>query len=115
MKPTGITGALALSLLLIACGEGQPGASQNRQSADAYATSPVERVHSAAGTVTAVAGDQITISHGPVQGLGWPAMTMTFRVGAPEMVQDIRAGDRVAFEFIEADGGYTVMSLRKAQ
>ena len=107
-------GALALSLLLAACGETRSTGPENRQGADALpAASQGGEVYSAAGEVTAIADDQVTISHGPVEGIGWPAMTMTFRAASPEMVQGVSVGDRVSFAFWHDGGIYVLTSLSK--
>ena len=106
--------ALALSLLLAACGENQSVGPENRQGADAGpAASQAGKVYSAAGEVTAIAGNQVTISHGPVEGLGWPAMTMSFGAGSPETIEGVSVGDRVSFEFHRDNGAYTLTSLTK--
>lgn len=107
-------GALALPLLIAACGQTPEAASKNRQGPQAGSTaSQAGNIHSAAGEVTAVEGDRVTISHGPVKSLGWPAMTMTFRAGSTEMAGQLRAGDRVSFSFRQDEGGYTLTSLAK--
>jgi Cu(I)/Ag(I) efflux system membrane fusion protein len=108
-------GALALSLILAACGEAQNAVPENRQGADAGPAAPqAAETYSAAGEVTAIAGDQVTISHGPVEGIGWPAMTMTFRAGSPEVLQGVRVGDRISFAFRQDGGAYALTSLKKA-
>lgn len=38
----------------------------------------------------------ITLQHGPIQALGWPAMTMPFRA-APELLSGLKVGQSVAF------------------
>lgn len=107
-------GALALSLLLTACGEKQDGSPNNRRTAGlGSAASDAGAPYSARGEVTAIAGDQVTISHGPVEGLGWPAMTMTFRAGQPRMAQNVSVGDRVSFTFKQDDGAYVLNTLLK--
>lgn len=113
MKSGYVTGALALALALAACGEDQNMLARNEKGADANIASSSGQTYSASGTVTALAGDQVTISHGPVEGLGWPAMTMAFRPATADMQQGLRVGDRVTFEFRQADGGYTITSLDK--
>lgn len=108
-------GALALSLILAACGEKQNNGLENRQDPMAVpAASPAGDVHSGTGQVKAIAGDQVTISHGPIQGLGWPAMTMTFRAASPEMVQGLNVGDRVSFAFRQEGSAYALTSLSRA-
>ncbi|MDP1907110.1 MAG: copper-binding protein [Hyphomicrobium sp.] len=107
-------GALALSLLLAACGDYQNAGTENRQGADAGpSASQTGEFYSATGEVTAIAGNQVTISHGPVEGLGWPAMTMSFGAGSPEMIEGVRVGDRVSFKFHQDNGTYTLSSLSK--
>ena len=52
------------------------------------------------GTVSAIdpATGKITLDHGPVAQLQWPAMTMGFGT-KPDLLKGIAVGDRVAFEF----------------
>lgn len=52
------------------------------------------------GTVTSIdiASGKITLDHGPVTELQWPAMKMGFEA-PPEILKDIDIGDKVAFEF----------------
>lgn len=54
----------------------------------------------AAGVVKAVdpVAKTITLDHGPVEALHWPAMIMTFKTGKVD-VGSIKPGDHVAFEF----------------
>lgn len=68
--------------------------------------------HRATGKVERIAKDEVTISHGPIPSLKWPAMTMGFMPPAGGMPQHIKAGDPVQFE-IEAtdDGMYRIVSI----
>lgn len=106
-------GALALSLLLAACGEDKNAAPGNRQAAEGGPAAQAGEVHSASGKVTAISGDQVTIAHGPVEGIGWPAMTMSFRAGSPEMIKGVSVGDRVSFAFRQDGGAYLLTSISK--
>ena len=108
-----IASVLALSLAVAACGEAQKAAPENRQTSEVGQTaSQPPRGHSATGTIRSIAGDQVTIAHGPVESLGWPAMTMTFT--APSAVEeDIQAGSQVDFSFHQDNGTYVLSSLRK--
>lgn len=54
---------------------------------------------------------QITIDHGEIPGV-MRAMTMTFAVSDPALLEDVAVGDRVAFRVRYADGAYTVMTLQ---
>lgn len=70
-------------------------------------------VHVGQGKVESVGADIITISHGPIATLNWPAMTMGFGKPAPTAFSDIHVGDPVRFEFQE--GGPTGYQLAKVQ
>lgn len=39
---------------------------------------------------------KVTIHHGPIQSLGWPAMTMTFPAN-PELLKAVKVGQNVKF------------------
>ena len=54
----------------------------------------------ATGTVKKVDQDKgtITIAHGPVPKLQWPAMVMPFQASA-EQIKQVKAGDEVEFTF----------------
>ncbi len=56
---------------------------------------------SATGTVESVdvVNGKITIAHGPVAALKWPAMTMAF-AATPEQLQAVKAGQQVDFDFL---------------
>lgn len=58
------------------------------------------RMASAEGTVTAIDNEAgtITIEHGPVPAVDWPAMTMAFEADAASR-QGIAVGDEVTFDF----------------
>jgi Cu(I)/Ag(I) efflux system membrane fusion protein len=61
--------------------------------------------HRATGKIEQIAGDTVTISHGPVPSLKWGAMTMGFMPPASGMPKDVKIGDTVQFEFEAADDG----------
>jgi Cu(I)/Ag(I) efflux system membrane fusion protein len=66
------------------------------------------------GRVEALSGDQITISHEPVPSIGWPAMTMTFKLDPPTLAKGMKVGDRVAFGFEQKPEGPVVRRLTPA-
>ena len=69
---------------------------------------------SAEGTVTAVnaGAGTITIDHGPVAVVDWPAMTMAFQADEA-MRQQVAVGDQVTFEFRTSEGGGEITSISK--
>ena len=77
----------------------------------AEATSPDSHAVLAPGEVKKVDKDagKITIKHGSLENLGMPAMTMVFRVKDPEMLEQLKAGDRINFLVEKWNGALTVM------
>ncbi|MBS7457901.1 copper-binding protein [Coralloluteibacterium stylophorae] len=69
---------------------------------------------SANGVVEAVdtAAETITIAHGPVPELEWPAMTMTFQASDVDLTA-IRQGDRVSFEFTSSGMDGTITAIAR--
>ena len=69
---------------------------------------------SASGTVRKVdaARGMLTIAHGPVPELGWPAMVMPFEASA-ELIGQVQAGDRIRFGFTSDGMKYRITSLER--
>jgi Cu(I)/Ag(I) efflux system membrane fusion protein len=63
------------------------------------------------GRVEALKRDQITFSHEPVPAIGWPAMTMTFRLDPPGLARGLKVGDQAAFAFAQTPGGPVVRRI----
>jgi Cu(I)/Ag(I) efflux system membrane fusion protein len=84
----------------------------------AAASPPTAAPHSALyrsqGRIEALSAGSITLSHDPVPAIGWPAMTMTFRLDPPALAQGHKVGDRVAFAFAQRPSGPVVRSLAPA-
>jgi Cu(I)/Ag(I) efflux system protein CusF len=70
--------------------EAKSAPTETQASKTASATGTVESLDAAAG--------KITIAHGPVDALGWPAMTMGFKA-TPEQIASVQAGQQVRFDF----------------
>ena len=66
----------------------------------------------ASGRVEQVTQDSITLSHGPVPAIGWPAMTMAFRAD-PMLLRGLKPGDQVSFAFDQPPAGPTVRLIAK--
>lgn len=66
----------------------------------------------ASGTVKSMdtAKGTITIAHGAVAAVSWPAMTMPFKI-SPDMVTGIQAGQKVDFEFVTAGKDSTITKI----
>ncbi|AMM24041.1 MAG: efflux RND transporter periplasmic adaptor subunit [Variovorax sp.] len=95
-----------------------PSSSASTSSAPSPSTpvTPAPATHRAEGKVESVDQDGITISHGPVATLKWPAMTMGFAKPKPAAFPDIKPGDRIRFEFKEGGPtGYELESVERQQ
>jgi Cu(I)/Ag(I) efflux system protein CusF len=66
------------------------------------------------GKVTALdaASGKVTIAHGPIPGVGWPAMTMGFNAD-PKLLEGIAVGDQVDFDLNLKGNDGTVTALKK--
>jgi len=100
-----IQGLLFTAVLLSACSSPSNDAASAAPATTAASTPPATTavaapVASASGVVKAIdpVAKTITLDHGPVAALQWPAMTMTFKTGDLDMAA-IKTGDHVAFEF----------------
>jgi Cu(I)/Ag(I) efflux system membrane fusion protein len=72
--------------------------------------------HKAGGTVESIDAKDGTLSlnHGPVPALKWPAMTMEFKTANSAMLQGLKPGQAVTFEFVERQPGeYVVTSIAR--
>jgi len=92
------------------------GAMEARQSQPApTAATDAPAIYRAEGKVESIDDDGITISHGPVPELKWPAMTMNFGKANSMTLTGLKPGDPVRFEFRK--GGpldWEVVSVQKS-
>ena len=103
-----IAGALAIALG--ACGDGPPPAAPAAGSAPAAAAAPARGV----GVVQALdpSAGTVTISHEAIASLGWPAMTMSFKVAKPDLLQQVSVGEKVEFTLDGKDMAASITSLQ---
>ena len=68
--------------------------------------------HRAEGTVDSVDAKDgtVSLSHGPVASLKWPAMTMEFKAANPSLLQALKPGAKVDVEFVERQPGEWVIT-----
>ncbi|MEO8655873.1 MAG: efflux RND transporter periplasmic adaptor subunit [Ramlibacter sp.] len=62
----------------------------------------VDSIDAKAGTVS--------LNHGAIASLKWPAMTMEFKVANPSLLKDLKPGAPVSFEFVERQPGEWVIT-----
>jgi len=82
------------------------------QQAEGAATKPVAVGHKADGTLNAIdlANGSVTVSHGPVASLNWPAMKMDFVLANAALVSGVKPGAAIEFEFVERQAGEWVIT-----
>ncbi len=83
--------------------------------ASSQEVSSVAGGHHAEGKVDSVDGKagSVSISHGPVASLKWPAMTMDFKLANQTQLKDLQPGAAVSFEFVERNPGEWVITSVK--
>ncbi|HET7765951.1 MAG TPA: copper-binding protein [Burkholderiales bacterium] len=70
--------------------------------------------HKGTGTVKNVdsAGGKVTIAHGPIPTMKWPAMSMTFTVKDKALLGKFSRDKKVEFEFVQQGRDYVITSAR---
>ncbi|APR54634.1 efflux RND transporter periplasmic adaptor subunit [Sphingomonas koreensis] len=70
-------------------------------------------LYEAVGRIGKIDASGVTLDHGPVPALRWPAMTMTFRLGSPALARGFKVGDRVRFGFDQPPEGPTLRRMTR--
>lgn len=70
--------------------------------------------HKANGVVKALDAQKstVTIAHGPVQSMKWPAMSMTFKVKDKALLDKLAVDKKVDVEFVQEGKDYVVTSVK---
>lgn len=115
MKKTVLIATLfAMPLALSACNKPAeaPKAEPQANAMDDMAMSAEEKVAKGSGTVKAIdmAAGKITLDHGPIAELEWPAMKMGF-AAKPELLTGVTVGDKVDFTMSLKGNNATVTAL----
>lgn len=104
---------LAASAILLVAACTPPATEQPAQGdmAAPAAAGPIE----GSGTVTAIdaAAGTVTLNHGPIAAIGWPAMTMQFTAEDPAMLQGVVVGDSVTFHLKSAEESQVIITIRE--
>ncbi len=102
----------SLSGLEVRAIEQAPKGTVNRRDQSSENATP--KTHSATGTVQKIDRRSVTLRHGPVPELDWPAMTMPFAVEDPSQLQSFKRGERVEFIFVQEATGPRIVSIRES-
>lgn len=70
--------------------------------------------HEAVGTAKSVdpAAGTVTLAHGPVKSLNWPAMTMGFAVKDKALFDKLSVGKKVDVEIVQQDDKYVITTVK---
>ena len=126
MRTTTLMSLLALPLALAACDSGQDTAEMNDmpmaenemimdgEEMPMMDAGSIMQTASAQGTVTAIDAEAgtITVDHGPVPAIEWPAMTMAFEADE-QLRSEVSVGEGIAFEFRTGSEGNVITSITK--
>lgn len=126
MRTTTLMSLLALPLALAACDSGQDTAEMNDmpmaenemimdgEEMPMMDAGSIMQTASAQGTVTAIDAEAgtITVDHGPVPAIEWPAMTMAFEADE-QLRSEVSFGEGIAFEFRTGSEGSVITSITK--
>ncbi len=74
---------------------------------------PSQGAYQASGRIQRITAASITINHGPVPALKWPAMAMAFRIESAALVRGFKAGDQVRFGFDQRPSGPALRSIAR--
>ncbi|WP_454885863.1 copper-binding protein [Sphingomonas oryzagri] len=92
----------ALSTLLVAASVFAAGSAfaQPMANMSGMKAAPAAKTGQGIGVITAIdtKANTITIKHGAIPAVGWPAMTMTFKATPPTLLRGVRVGQNVGFD-----------------
>ncbi len=98
-------------------GHGSPAKGSEAATPAGPSSAPAVVGHKAEGSVDGIdlKAGTVSLKHGPVPTLKWPAMTMEFKAANPALLNGLKPGEAVAFEFVERQPGeYVVTSIAAA-
>jgi len=69
--------------------------------------------HHATGTVKSVDPKKgtVTVDHQAVASMNWPAMSMTFKAKDKKMLEQLKPGAKVEFDFVQRGKDYVITKL----
>ena len=115
MKAPLSAAALCLGLALAAAGQAYAVQVAAGQATDAPGATRAPRNAQGVGVVTEIDAKEgmVTVKHEPIPALGWPSMTMPFKVTPPSLLQGLKVGQKIAFDTNEGNGLPLITAIRK--
>ncbi|KZC39506.1 MULTISPECIES: copper-binding protein [Rhodanobacter] len=103
-----LTGALvAVPAFALQMDPNMPAMQHQAKPAEAQGVGIVKAIDTNEGTVT--------LQHLAIASIGWPAMTMAFKAGSPDVLKAAKVGDEVQFTVHPAGMASTVTSIKPLQ
>lgn len=108
-----LNGWMVAGLLTLGAGAAMAAGNHAQHSGEAV-TAPSAATAMTAGEVRKVdsAQEKLTIKHEPITNLDMPAMTMVFRVAKPDLLKNIKVGDKIQFRAETVTGGIVVTEIQ---
>ena len=77
-------------------------------------TAAQSTIHKGTGVIKKVdaAKGAVTLDHEPIKSVNWSAMTMTFNVKDKKMLENVKSGQKVQFEFVQQGKENVITSIR---
>jgi Cu(I)/Ag(I) efflux system protein CusF len=74
----------------------------------------VATTHHGVGVIKAIdtASGVVTLDHGPIKSLNWPAMTMGFKVKDKTLLDNAKPGSKVDFTLVQVGKDYVITSIK---
>jgi Cu/Ag efflux protein CusF len=93
------------------------GTSPNMNTMPGMGSTSQDKTTTGVATVTAVnsAIRKVTLDHGPLPDINWPAMKMEFATAPSVDLSKVKPGDKVRFTLKGSGNSYTVQSMSPAQ
>lgn len=84
------------------------------QSPAAVATTSKDAGYAATGVVKRIdaANGKVTVQHEAIASLGWPRMTMAFRVADKKTLASLKPEQKVDFRFVQKGNEYVITSVQ---
>lgn len=107
--------AMTLVLLAALTGACNPAPANTEHAMASASAAPGSKTGTGTGVIKAIDLQKatITLTHEPIEALGWPAMTMTFKADPPSLLQTVQAGQTVSFDVTVTDNTPVITGLRK--
>lgn len=113
-RSTAANSSTATSTASVPPSQTPSGASEAASATSPAGGSPEAKSYSADGTIDKVdaAAGTVTISHGAVAALGWQPMTMEFHLQDKTTATNLKAGEKIHFDFRENSGQYLITRVQ---